>query len=297
VANFVDRKLPSELLPNTYYYVTTVASSTTFQVSASIGGSAISPVTFVTEFSVETNAYRVSYSVNVAKQFSFFAKSSNYNAMNSPFSLAVVPHRQCGTQSTVFGSGISSALFSSVTAFTIVARDFYGNRRTIANDQIVSGTPNDVYLASVIYSSVPSPAPWSYSAQNSVTTVVFTAPGSFPGADAFTTYTVQATTISGTGSGAVFSVKVDNSQHHLFQPVLLVGGYGYSSASGSASVLKLFKESFGSPPAGDITMTVSGVAFSAGLSAVMVTPPCISPVSPCRNAVPTSVGDGTYTGA
>ena len=102
---------------------------------------------------------------------------------------------------------------------------------------------------------------------------------------------------AGSGSGAVFSVKVDNSQQRLFEPVLLVGGYGYSSAVGSASVLKLFKESFGSPPAGDITMTVSGVAFSAGLSAVMVTHPCISPVDPCRNAVPTSVGDGTYTGA
>jgi hypothetical protein len=106
---------------------------------------------------------------------------------------------------------------------------------------------------------------------------------------------VQATTISGTGSGAVFRVKVDSNQG-IFQPELLVGGYGYSAASGSAnSVLKLFKESFGSPPAGDITMTVSGVAFSPGLSAVMVTHPCF--LSPCTNAEPTSVGDGTYTGA
>jgi hypothetical protein len=106
---------------------------------------------------------------------------------------------------------------------------------------------------------------------------------------------VQATTIQGTGSGAVFEVKVDAAG--VRTPVLLIGGYGYT-AGGTPSILKLFKESFGSHAAGDITVTVTGLlASSPGLSAVMVTSPCTSPIDPCRNAVPTSVGDGTYTGA
>jgi hypothetical protein len=284
VSNFVTHKLPTALSPNTFYYVVTVASATTFQISTTLGGAASTSITYVTDFSVETNAYRVSYTINAAKQFSSFAKSANYNAMSSPFSLTVAPHRQCGTQSTVFGSGISSAMFNSVTAFTIVARDFYGNRRTISND----GTGDDVYLASVVYSSVPSPAPWSHSSSGSVAT--FSAAlqtGSYSGGAVAATYIAQATTIASTGSGAVFQVKVDGSGVVVAAPTLLVGGYGYSSSSVPASTLKLFKEQYGSSSNGDITITVTGITVTQGLSAVMVSNP----------VAPTTVTDGTYTGA
>jgi hypothetical protein len=296
VPNFVNQKLPTELHPNKYYYVHSLGATpaTEFSVKDSVAGSALfASVNFATNnFFVETNAYRVSYTINAAKQFSFFAKSSNFNAMNSPFSLTVAPHRQCGTQSTVFGNGISSAAFNSVTAFTIVARDFYGNRRTISNDN--AATPDDVYLASIVYSSVPSPAPWSYNAVGSISTGGFTlSPNPTSGAPATFTYTVQATTTASTGSGAVFQVVLDASK--LLKSVsLLVGGYGYTGSS--SSVLKLFKESFGTPAFGDITVTVTTVGTLPGLSAVMVTTPCASG-SGCNNAVPTAVGDGTYSGA
>jgi hypothetical protein len=292
VPNFVTHKLPTELSPNTYYYVLTVPTSTTFTIATTKGGTAVTSVTFTTQFFLETNAYRVSYTINSAKQFSFFAKSSNYNAMNSPFSLTVVPHRQCGTQSTVFGSGISSAMFDSVTAFTIVARDFYGNRRTIANDGAAS--PDDVYLASVVYSSVPSAAPWSFKSDGSVDTFTAAAASAFGAGPATTTYIVQATTISGIGSGAIFKIEI-NSGGTIMSPTLLVGGYGYALNS----QMKMFKENYGSNAMGDITITVTAVKPALGLDAVMVTSPCEPPFSPCNNLVPTNVGnsDGTYTGA
>jgi hypothetical protein len=289
VPNFVNKKLPTELVPNTYYFVLTTPSTTTFTISATRGGATHTVADYsATTFDVETNAYRVSYTINAAKQFSFFAKSSNFNAMNSPFALTVVPHRQCGTQSTVFGNGISSAAFNSVTAFTIVARDFYGNRRTIANDG--TATQDDIYLASIVYSSVPSPAPWSYNSVNSVST--FSVAPVVTAGSPNTHYTVQATTIQGTGSGAVFKVSLDSGVI-VREVALLVGGYGYQ-VGGTPSILKLFKESFGSPASGDITITVTALVNTPGLSAVTVTTPC---ASPCNNAVPTSVGDGTYTGA
>jgi len=287
VPNFVTHKLPSGLNPNTYYFVLIVVNDSSFKVATSrSSNSAVSSLSSSTHFFVETNAYRVSYSINSAKQFSFFAKSSNYNSMNSPFSLTVVPHRQCGTQSTVFGSGISSALFNSVTAFTIVSRDFYGNRRTISND----GSSDDVFLASVVYSSVPSAAPWSLRSAGSVrfSPIGFSATFGDPASSSFGTgsvsspYIVQATTISGHGSGAVFKVEIDNSGA-IKQPELLVGGYDYTTSS----VLRLFKEHYGSPAMGDITITVTGVQSIPGHSAVMVTTPVAT----------SNVGDGTYTGA
>jgi hypothetical protein len=294
VPNFVNQKLPTQLSPNTYYFVHSLGSTpaTQFLVSTTRGGAAITTVTYVTDFFVETNAYRVSYTINAAKQFSFFAKSSNFNAMNSPFSLTVAPHRQCGTQSTVFGNGISSAAFNSVTAFTIVARDFYGNRRTISND---NAPTDDVYLASILYSSVPSPAPWSYNAVGSISAggFTFTPTPDTSGSAVTFTYTVQATTTASTGSGAVFQVALDSGKA-LKSVTLLVGGYGYTGSS--SSVLKLFKESFGTPAFGDITITVGTVGTLPGLSAVMVTTPCPSGAG-CNNAVPTAVGDGTYSGA
>jgi len=287
VPNFINKKLPTELAPNTYYFVLTTPTTTTFTITATRGGTTYAVADYsTTTFDVETNAYRVSYTINAAKQYSFFTKSSNYNAMNSPFALTVVPHRQCGTQSTVFGNGISSAAFNSVTAFTIVARDFYGNRRTIANDG--SATPDDIYLASIVYSSVPSPAPWSYNSVNSVDT--FTVAPVVGSGTETTSYIVQATTVQGTGSGAVFKVSLASGA--VIGVAKVVGGYGYVATT---SVLKLFKESFGSPASGDITITVTAViANTPGQSAVMVTTPC---ASSCNNAVPTSVGDGTYTGA
>jgi hypothetical protein len=278
VPNFVTQKLPSELSPNTFYYIKTVGTATTFEVSATKTGVAVDPGTFGTTFAVETNAYRVSYTINAAKQFSSFAKSANYNSMNSPFSLTVAPHRQCGTQSTVFGSGISSAMFNSVTAFTIVARDFYGNRRTISND----GSGDDIYLSSVVYSSVPSPAPWSYSSADSIASFTSSPQtGTYGTGGVSATYIVQATTISGPGSGSVFQVIID-AGGLVMQPTLLVGGYGYSTAS----TLKLFKEQFGTPAMGDIAITVASVAAKQGLSAVMVQNPVEA----------TNVADGTYSG-
>ena len=279
VPNFVTQKLPPGLSPNTFYYIKTVGTATTFEVSATKGDVAVDPGTFGTTFAVETNAYRVSYTINAAKQFSSFAKSANYNSMNSPFSLTVAPHRQCGTQSTVFGSGISSAMFNSVTAFTIVARDFYGNRRTISND----GSGDDIYLSSVVYSSVPSPAPWSYSSADSIASFTNSAQGTYATSGASATYIVQATTISGPGSGAVFQVIIGTGGLAK-EPVLLVGGYGYSSTI--PSVLKLFKEQYGTPATGDITITVASVAAKQGLSAVMVQNPVEA----------TNVADGTYSG-
>jgi len=291
VPNFVTHKLPAELNPYTYYYVLDVPLSNTFTIATTkASNTAVNPVTFVTQFFLATNAYRVSYTINSAKQFSFFAKSSNFNAMNSPFSLTVVPHRQCGTQSTVFGSGISSAVFNSVTAFTIVARDFYGNRRTIANDGSLN--PDDVYLASVVYSSVPSAAPWSFKSDDSVATFNAAAASAFVAGTFSTSYIVQATTTSGTGSGAVFRVEI-NTAGTIIGVYLVVGGYGYAVNS----QMKLFKEHYGSNVMGDITITVLSVQSAPGLSAVLVTSPCVPPLSPCNNAQPSSVGDGTYTGA
>jgi len=289
VPNFVNKKLPTELVPNTYYFVLSTPSTTTFTITATRGGTIYAVADYsATTFDVETNAYRVSYTINAAKQFSFFTKSSNYNAMNSPYALTVVPNRQCGTQSTVFGNGISSAAFNTVTAFTIVARDSYGNRRTIANDG--TATQDDIYLASIVYSSVPSPAPWSYSSLKSISS--FSVAPVYTQGTGTTPYTVQATTVQGTGSGAVFRVSLASGT--VVDVTLVVRGYGYQS-SGPASVLKLFKESFGSPASGDITITVTAVLDNIpGHSAVMVTTPC---ASSCNNAVPTSVGDGTYTGA
>jgi len=136
--------------------------------------------------------------------------------------------------------------------------------------------------------------PWSYSSSGSVST--FSAAlqtGSYSGGTVAATYIAQATTIAQTGSGAVFQVKVDGSGVVVAAPTLLVGGYGYSTSP--ASTLKLFKEQYGSSSNGDITITVTALlANTPGQSAVMVTTPC---ASSCNNAVPTSVGDGTYTGA
>jgi len=283
VTNFVTNKLPTELSPNKLYYVHSVVDPSSFKISNMDNINVIiNPVTSDTSFDLETNAYRVSYTINAAKQFSFFAKSSNFNAMNSPFSLTVVPHRQCGSQSTVFGSGISAAMLNSVTAFTIVARDFYGNRRTKSNDHTAA---DDVYLASVVYSSVPSPAPWSYNSANSVNGFsLHPSSGYVTSGTVATTYIVQATTIAGTGSGAVFQVQIA-SGGGVYAPTLLVGGYGYETST--PSVLKLFKTSYGNPALGDITISVTGVISTPGLDAVMVSQP--SGTSYAQ--------DGAYTGA
>ena len=75
--------------------------------------------------------YTASFELTNAKGYEVFVKHGNENVKGSPFSLVVKPAGACGTTSTVQGTGLTaSALSPAKSAFTIQARDMYGNTRT-----------------------------------------------------------------------------------------------------------------------------------------------------------------------
>ena len=75
--------------------------------------------------------YTASFELTNAKGYEVFVKHGNENVKGSPFSLVVKPAGACGTTSTVQGTGLTaSALSPAKSAFTIQARDMYGNART-----------------------------------------------------------------------------------------------------------------------------------------------------------------------
>jgi len=75
--------------------------------------------------------YTASFNLQNAKGYEVFVKHGNDNIKGSPFSLVVKPAWSCGTKSTVQGTGLTaSALSPAKSAFTIQARDMYGNTRT-----------------------------------------------------------------------------------------------------------------------------------------------------------------------
>jgi len=77
--------------------------------------------------------YTSSYNLQNAKGYEVFVKHGNENVKGSPFSLVVKPAHACGSRSTVQGTGLTaSALSPAKSAFTIQARDMYGNARTQA---------------------------------------------------------------------------------------------------------------------------------------------------------------------
>jgi len=77
--------------------------------------------------------YTSSYNLQNAKGYEVFVKHGNENVKGSPFSLVVKPAWACGSRSTVQGTGLTaSALSPAKSAFTIQARDMYGNARTQA---------------------------------------------------------------------------------------------------------------------------------------------------------------------
>ena len=77
--------------------------------------------------------YVASYTAENAKNYDLFVKFGGENVKGSPFSNTVLPAAQCGSKSTIQGTGLTAASISpSKSAFTIQARDQYGNAKTQA---------------------------------------------------------------------------------------------------------------------------------------------------------------------
>lgn len=80
-----------------------------------------------------SGTYVASYTAENAKNFDLFVKFGGENIKGSPFSNTVLPAAQCGSKSTIQGTGLTAASISpSKSAFTIQARDQYGNAKTQA---------------------------------------------------------------------------------------------------------------------------------------------------------------------
>jgi hypothetical protein len=92
--------------------------------------------------------YTASYNLQNAKGYEVFVKHGNENIKGSPFTLTVKPAQSCGSRSTIQGTGLTAAALSPAkSAFTIQARDEYGNART-------QGTPTDTdYVVRVVRTS------------------------------------------------------------------------------------------------------------------------------------------------
>jgi hypothetical protein len=106
-------------------------TSATFTVD--LFGSGGSPIYngAVSPLTSSTGMYSASYTAVNAKTYDLFVKYGSYNIEGSPFTLTVKPTVTCGTKSTIQGSGLTAASISpSKSAFTIQARDQYGNQRT-----------------------------------------------------------------------------------------------------------------------------------------------------------------------
>lgn len=81
--------------------------------------------------------YIASYTAENAKVYDLFVKYGSENLKGSPFTTTIKPSNTCGTKSTIQGTGLTAASISpSKSAFTIQARDQYGNAKTQA---LVSG--------------------------------------------------------------------------------------------------------------------------------------------------------------
>jgi len=94
-----------------------------------------------------TNTYKVSYTASIAKAYESFVKYNNDNSHGSPFSLNLKPNLECGSKATASGSGLTTATVNSAAAFSIQARDEYGNAKTSA----VAATSK--FLVRVVYSA------------------------------------------------------------------------------------------------------------------------------------------------
>mmetsp|Transcript_34887 Transcript_34887/g.82189 ORF Transcript_34887/g.82189 Transcript_34887/m.82189 type:complete len:5981 (-) Transcript_34887:63-18005(-) len=79
--------------------------------------------------------YLASFTAENAKNYDMFVKYGSDNVKGSPFTMTVKPSTTCGTKSTIQGTGLTAASVSpSKSAFTIQARDQYGNAKTQALD-------------------------------------------------------------------------------------------------------------------------------------------------------------------
>jgi hypothetical protein len=77
--------------------------------------------------------YIASYTAENAKVYDLFVKYGSENIKGSPFTTTIKPSNTCGTKSTIQGTGLTAASISpSKSAFTIQARDQYGNAKTQA---------------------------------------------------------------------------------------------------------------------------------------------------------------------
>ena len=84
-----------------------------------------------------SGSYTASYTAENAKVYDLFVKYGSENVKGSPFTTTIKPSNTCGAKSTIQGTGLTAASISpSKSAFTIQARDQYGNAKTSA---LVSG--------------------------------------------------------------------------------------------------------------------------------------------------------------
>jgi hypothetical protein len=80
-----------------------------------------------------SGTYIASYTAENAKVYDMFVKYGSENVKGSPFTTTIKPSNTCGTKSTIQGTGLTAASISpSKSAFTIQARDQYGNAKTQA---------------------------------------------------------------------------------------------------------------------------------------------------------------------
>jgi hypothetical protein len=80
-----------------------------------------------------SGTYIASYTAENAKVYDMFVKYGSENIKGSPFTTTIKPSNTCGTKSTIQGTGLTAASISpSKSAFTIQARDQYGNAKTQA---------------------------------------------------------------------------------------------------------------------------------------------------------------------
>merc|ERR1711998_452332 len=82
-----------------------------------------------------SGTYTATFTAENAKTYDLFVKYGSDNIKGSPFTLTIKPGNTCGSKSTIQGTGLTAASISpSKSAFTIQARDQYGNAKTQAID-------------------------------------------------------------------------------------------------------------------------------------------------------------------
>jgi len=115
-----------------------LGSDTTFTID--LHGSGGTPVVqgTVASISATTNQYKASYTATQAKAYELFVKHSNDNIMSSPYTMSLYPAITCGTMSSATGTGLTAATTTSISVFTIQARDEYSNLKTQGGDTFVA---------------------------------------------------------------------------------------------------------------------------------------------------------------